>query len=109
MLPDFIDGGRFEDARGDGAALGFGGFDDGFDDFAVFFAGESACAAGAARTGGTTNSVEVDVVGLGRFVVNYCGDVFDVKTAGGEICGEEKIDRGGTEEFDGFYSLLGGG
>ena len=36
-------------------------------------------------------------MGLGGFVVDNGGDVFDVEAAGGDVGGEEKGDGGGAE------------
>lgn len=45
-------------------------------------------------------------MGLGGFVVEDCGYVFDVETTRGEIGGEEEGDAVGAEGFNGFNTLL---
>lgn len=70
-------------------ALGSRGFDGRFDDFAVRLGRDGAGVAGATRARGTPDAVQVDFVGLRGFVVEDCGDVFDVETARGEVGGEE--------------------
>lgn len=78
---------RVDDAGGNLGALRFAGLHGGFDDLAVWLSGDGAGTTGAARTGGTTDSVEIDLVVLGSFVVNDGFDAFDIKTTGGQICG----------------------
>jgi len=59
------------------------------DDPAVGLGGDGAGASGVAGAGGAADAVEVDFVGLGRFVVYDCGYGGDVEAAGGEVGGEE--------------------
>ena len=64
-------------------------FDGRFDNFAVRLGRDGAGVAGATRARGTPDAVQVDFVRLRGFVVEDCGDVFDVETARGEVGGEE--------------------
>ena len=75
----------------------FTGFDGLLYYFPVRFCSNGASAAGAAGTSGTAYAVEVNLVGLGGFVVYDCGDGGDVEAAGGEVGGEEVGCLGGTE------------
>ena len=70
-------------------ALCFPTLDGRFDDFAVRFRSNGTGASGTSCAGSTADAVEVDFVGLGRFVVDDCFDAFDVKAAGGNVRGEE--------------------
>ena len=72
--------GGIEDSCGDRGALGSRGFDGEFDYFSVGFAHKGAGAAGAACASGTPDTMKVDGVGLGGFVVDNGGDVFDIET-----------------------------
>lgn len=60
-----------------------------FYNFTVWFGGDGARAAKASGSGGTTDAVQVDFVGLGGFVVEDGEGGGDVEAAGGEVCGEE--------------------
>jgi hypothetical protein len=62
------------------------------DDFAVGFGGEGTGATAAAGTGCSADSVEIDLMGLGCFVVDDCVDAFDVETSRCEIGCEEEGD-----------------
>lgn len=119
VLQDLVDGvghggdfcrprvcvGDVDGSGDDFGALGFAGFDDGFDDFAVGLRGDGAGSAGAAGAGGSADAVEVYFVGLGGFVVDDGGDVLDVETARGDIGGEEEGNGGRAKGFDGGNTL----
>jgi len=79
-----------------------------FDDAAVRLGGERAGAAGGAGARGAAYAVQVDVVRLGRFVVEHGGDAFDVQAARGEVRGEEEGDAVVAEGFDAGDTLGGG-
>jgi len=88
---------RLHNSRNDLRALRFSALDSLLDDFTVGLGGDGAGAAVAAGAGSTANPMEVNFVGLGRFVIYYCGYVGDVETAGGEVGGEEVGGGGGAE------------
>tara|TARA_R110002060_G_scaffold52880_1_gene63587 strand:+ start:1882 stop:2058 length:177 start_codon:yes stop_codon:yes gene_type:complete len=50
----------------------------GFDDFSIWFGGEGAGSTLATGTGCSSDSVEVDLVGLGSFVVDNRVYAFDI-------------------------------
>jgi len=93
------------DSRYDFCALSFACFDGGFDDFSVGLRSNGAGSTGTASASGSTDAVQVYFMGLGGFVVDDCGNVLDVETAGGDICGEEKGNGGGAKGFDGGNTL----
>lgn len=80
-------------------------FDSSFDDFAVRFGGERASAALTTGSGCAADSVQIDFVGLGGFVVDYGVDTLDVETAGGEVGGEEEGGFSVAEELDACDTL----
>jgi hypothetical protein len=55
------------------------------DDFAVRFCGERTGSTTSSSTGGTTDTMEVDLVTLWCFVVDDCRDVLDVETTRGNV------------------------
>jgi hypothetical protein len=59
------------------------------DNLAVGLSGERTCATTSSSTGGTTDTMQVDLVALRGFVVDDCCDVLDIETTGGDVSGEE--------------------
>src|SRR5258708_3780024 len=52
-----------------------------------------------------TDAVDVIVVGFRRREVDDVGDVADVNTAGGDVCGDEDVDLVGLEASQGALTL----
>jgi hypothetical protein len=85
--------------------LSFAGSHGELDDLAVRLGSDGACTTRATGTGGTTDTVQVDLVALRSFVVNDSFNTFDIQTTGGNVGGEEESNLAVSEVFNGFDTL----
>jgi hypothetical protein len=77
------------------------------DDLAVGLSGNRARTTGAAGTGCTSNTMQVDLVALGSLVVNDGLNTLDIQTTRRNVGGQEEGNLAISEVFDGFDTLYG--
>lgn len=94
-----------DDTAGNLGTLGFTSLDGELDDLAVWLGGDGACTTRTTGTGCTTNTMQVDLVALGGFVVNDGFDTLDIQTTGRNVGGEKEGNLAITEVFNGFDTL----
>jgi hypothetical protein len=99
--------GLFDHTTGDLGALGLACADSKLDDLAVGLGGNCARTTGAAGTGCTSNTMQVDLVALGGLVVNDSLDTLDIQTTRRNVGGEKEGNLAISEVFDGFDTLFG--
>lgn len=87
--------------------LGLACADGKLDYLAVGLGSNRARTTGAAGTGCTSNTMQVDLMALGSLVVNDGLDTLDIQTTRRNIGGEKESNLAISEVFDGFDTLYG--
>lgn len=88
-------------------ALGLACADGKLDDLAVGLGSNRARTTGAAGTGCTSNTMQVDLMALGSLVVNDGLNTLDIETTRCNVGGEKEGNLAISEVFDGFDTLHG--
>lgn len=68
-------------------------------------ADESQRDTGLAGAAGAADAVDIIIIRLGRGVVDDMGNVRDVDTAGGDVCGDQDVELAVFELLEGALSL----
>lgn len=105
LLGPAVGNSLLDDTTGNLGTLGFTGPDGELDDLAVWLGGDSACTTRTTGTGCTTNTMQIDLVALGGFVVNDGFDTLDIQTTGRNVGGKKEGDLAVSEVFNGCDTL----
>lgn len=108
LLGPVICHGHVDDPADDLGALRFARFHGRLDDLAIGLGGDSACATGAARTRGTTDSVHVDLMALRGLVVDDRFHALDIQTTRRQVGCQEEGDFSIPEVLHAFDTLEAG-
>lgn len=94
-----------DDATADLGALRLAGLDGSLDDLAIGLSSQRNGGTAAAGTSCTTDTMDVDLGGLGSLVVDDGVDTLDIKTTRGEIGGKEEVDLSISKVLDTLNTL----
>ena len=89
FLRPFIRQSSFNDSTDNLRALCLSTLNSLLDDLAVWLRSDRARLTSSAGTRCSTDAVQVYFMGLGRFIIDYCSDIRDIETSGGEIGSKE--------------------
>lgn len=90
---------------GDLGTLRFACSDGKLDDLAIGLGGNRACTTRATGTSCTTNTMQIDLMALGSFVVDDCLNALDIQTTRRNVGSEKEGNLAISEVFNGFDTL----